>query len=128
MANSKTNTSKKKTQNTKSATKKTQAKKPASQTSTRKKATPAPAPAPIIEADNRSGAADYFHAFSKSRFFKPLITIVIVLAVIGLDLLISWNKYERFFGIVGIEIIIVALILAIKLAMSTNKETEKKEE
>ena len=126
MANSKTNTSKKKTQNTKSATKKTQAKKPASQTSTRKKA--APAPAPIIEADNRSGAADYFHAFSKSRFFKPLVNIVIVLAVIGLDLLISWNKYDRFFGIVGIEIIIVALVLAIKLAMSTNKETEKKEE
>ena len=122
----KTTTSKKKTQSTKSAPKKTQAKAPAKQPSARKKA--APAPAPVYEADNKSGAADYFHAFSKSRFFKPIVNTVIVFAVVGLDLLISWNKYDRFFGIIGIEIIIFALVLAIKLAMSTGKETDKKEE
>ena len=94
-------------------------KKPAPKTAAK------PKTAASRQAEPRSTAADYFHAFSKSRFFKPVVTVLIVLIVIGLDLLISWNKYDRFFKILGIEILITAVILVLKLALTSNKPETK---
>ena len=94
-------------------------KKPAPKTAAR------PKTAASRQAEPRSTAADYFHAFSKSRFFKPVVTVLIVLIVIGLDLLISWNKYDMFFKILGIEILITAVILVLKLALTSNKPETK---
>ncbi|MCR5617323.1 MAG: hypothetical protein K6F83_03430 [Clostridiales bacterium] len=77
--------------------------------------------------EEKSRFSDYFHAFSKSRFFAPVVMIIVILAVFGIDLLISLNKYDRFFKILGIEILIAAVILVIMLALSSNKpDTEDK--
>lgn len=94
-------------------------KKPAPKTAAKPK-TSAPK-----QAEPKSTAVDYFHAFSKSRFFKPVVAVLIVLVVIGLDFLISWNKFDRFFKILGIEILITAVILVLKLALSSNKPETK---
>ena len=94
-------------------------KKPAPKTAANPK-TPAPK-----QAEPKSTAVDYFHAFSKSKFFKPVVAVLIVLVVIGLDLLISWNNYDRFFKMLGIEILITAVILVLKLALSSNKSETK---
>ncbi|MBO7426085.1 MAG: hypothetical protein J6U23_10430 [Clostridiales bacterium] len=98
-------------------------KKPAAKTTAKTK-TAAPKQAPK-QVEPKSTAVDYFHAFSKSRFFKPVVAVLIVLVVIGLDLLISWNKYDRFFKILGIEILITAVILVLKLALTSNKPDTK---
>ena len=42
------------------------------------------------------GFADHFHAFAKTRFFKLIIYVVVFAAIMGLDLLISWNKFDTF--------------------------------
>ena len=100
--------------------KKTTAKKKPAQRSTAKPKASAPK-----QTEPKSTIADYFHAFSRSRFFKPVVAVLIVLVVIGLDLLISWNKYDRFFKILGIEILITAVILVLKLALTSNKPETK---
>lgn len=88
--------------------------------------TPKKAPVPSTTIDERSHFSDYFHAFTKSRFFKPVLIVLVILIVFGIDLLISFNNYDKFFKIWGIEMIVAAVILAIALALSSNKH-EKKE-
>lgn len=88
--------------------------------------TPKNAPVPSTTIDERSHFSDYFHAFTKSRFFKPVLIVLVILIVFGIDLLISFNNYDKFFKIWGIEMIVAAVILAIALALSSNKH-EKKE-
>ena len=98
--------------------------KPAAKKTTAKNA---PKSAPISSpSDEKSGFADYFHAFTKSKFFKPVIIIFVILVLFGIDLLISFNNYDKFLKIWGIEMIIAAVILAIALALTSNK-TDKKE-
>lgn len=54
--------------------------------------------------------ADYWHAFSKTRIFRPFMAIVIFGVVILLNLLIAWNNYDRFFMFTGIEMLILAAV------------------
>ena len=107
-------------QQKRTTTKKLASKKPANTT---KKAPPRKQE-PIIT-ENKSNSVDYFHAFSRSRFFKPVITILVILVVFGIDLLISLNHYDKFFKIMGIEIILVAVVLVIILAISTSRSGKK---
>jgi hypothetical protein len=56
----------------------------------------------------------------------PLIFIAAVLLITGIDLLISWNKYEMFFKILGVEILIavvVWVILTLVFSGRTKKDT-----
>ena len=43
----------------------------------------------------------------------PLIFIGSVILIVGIDLLVSWNKYEMFFKILGVEILIAVVVWAI---------------
>lgn len=71
--------------------------------------------------------ADYWLAFSKSKFFFPVMTILIVLITVLIDLLVSWNNYDRFFLILGIELILVAAVWIIGLVLSLGKESASDE-
>ena len=107
-------------QQKRTTTKKQASKKPANTT----KKPPVKRQEPVIS-ENKSNPADYFHAFSRSRFFKPVVTVLAILVVFGIDLLISLNHYDKFFKIMGIEIILVAVILVIILAISTSRSGKK---
>jgi xanthine/uracil permease len=54
----------------------------------------------------------------------PLIFIAAVLLITGLDLLISWNKFEMFFKILGVEILI-AVIVWVVLTLVFSGRTKK---
>lgn len=69
-------------------------------------------------------AIDYWHAFSKTKAFFPVMTVLIITVVVLLDLLISWNNFDRFFLILGIELVVVAVIWIIGLVMSIGNEAQ----
>ena len=71
---------------------------------------------------NTSGVADYFHAFSKTKFFAPVLTIVIIFVGVLLDVLFAWNNYDRFFLILGIELVVVAIAWIILLLVNLSSE------
>ncbi|MCR4557845.1 MAG: hypothetical protein K5779_08495 [Saccharofermentans sp.] len=61
----------------------------------------------------------------------PLIFIASVILITGLDLLISWNKYEMFFKILGVEILIAVIVwtvLTLVFSGRKNKDTEPAED
>ena len=64
---------------------------------------------------------DRFHA---SRFFRPAMTVGIITVLVLLDLLLSWNNYNRFFIILGIELIIAAVIWVIALGFNLGADLE----
>lgn len=81
-----------------------------------------PAPAP-----SKPGFADYYHAFTKTRVFRPIATIVIIILAVLINMLIAWNNYDRFFLFLGIELFIVAAIWLFGLLFSMSTDTAKKE-
>lgn len=68
------------------------------------------------------GFGDYWHYFTKTKAFLPVMTILISAVIVGLDLLISWNSYQRFFLFLGIEVIIAAVIWLIIMIYSLGSE------
>lgn len=56
------------------------------------------------------GFGDFFHAFSKTSAFKFILFFLIFILAFALNLLLSWNDFDRFFLISGIEIIIAACV------------------
>ncbi len=69
------------------------------------------------------GASDWWHAFTKSMFFKPCMTIFVILILFGLNMLISLNKFDKFFAICGLEIIVAAFFWIIKLVLSSSSNS-----
>ena len=57
-----------------------------------------------------SGFSSAFSKFASSKAAKPLIFLAVVILIVGIDLLVSWNKYEMFFKILGVEILIAVVI------------------
>lgn len=94
---------------------KTSGKRKSSSSSSRKRTTSSPS--------FSSTVADYFHAFSKTRFFVPVMTCVVVTILVLLDLLFAWNDYDRFFKILGFELLIVGIIWVIGLVLSFGEST-----
>ena len=66
---------------------------------------------------------DYFHAFSRTKFFVPVATFTIITALVLLDLLISWNRYDVFFKVLGFELLITGIIWVIGLVLSFGEST-----
>ncbi len=66
---------------------------------------------------------DYFHAFSKTRFFVPVASVVVIALLILVDMLLAWNDYDRFFKIMGFELLIVGIIWVIGLVLSFGEST-----
>ena len=67
--------------------------------------------------------ADYWLAFSKSRAFFPVMTITTITLIVLIDLLISWNSFDRFFIMLGIELILAAVIWITGLVLSLGKDS-----
>lgn len=57
-----------------------------------------------------SGFSSLFNRFASSKAATPLIFLASVILIVGIDLLVSWNKYEMFFKILGVEILIAVVI------------------
>ena len=100
---------------------KTTSKKSGGKTAPRKTSSSRKQPAP-----QQSGpsAADIWEMFKGSKFFAPVITIVAIFLMIGLDLLFSWNKFELFFKILGVELIIAFAVWIINLMISLGKDNK----
>lgn len=67
-------------------------------------------------------AGDIWNMFKDSRFFAPVITILAVFLIIGLDLLFSWNNFELFFKILGVELILAFAVWIINLMVSLGRD------
>ncbi len=67
-------------------------------------------------------AGDIWNMFKDSRFFAPVITIIAVFLIIGLDLLFSWNNFELFFKILGVELILAFAVWIINLMVSLGRD------
>ena len=99
-----------------------QRKKPANSNSNRtttRKTTTRKQPEPVN--------VSYFDAFRKSKFFWPLATVVIIVVGGLLDILFAWNNYDRFFLILGIELILVAIAWIVMLLLSLGSEVMSEE-
>ena len=104
------------------STKAASSKKPARTTTQRSSARRT---APPVQVE--SGVSSLFSKFASSKAAKPLIFIAAVILITGIDLLVSWNKYEMFFKILGIEILIavvVWVILTLVFSGRTKKDTD----
>ena len=113
-------TAKKKTGSTGRNTSQSQRKKPQSA----RKASSAPASSNRKKKDDvvEVGFGDYWHYFTKTKVFLPIMTVVISAVIVGLDLLIAWNSYQRFFLFLGVEVIIAAVIWLIIMIYSLGSE------
>lgn len=65
-----------------------------------------------------------FRRFTKTVIFKPLLGALIITLIIFLDVLIAWNSFDIFFKIVGFEIIIVAIVVAIYFMFHISSSSE----
>ena len=75
--------------------------------------------------NNRSGSSGSRSGQrSSQRSNQPVMTVLIITVVVLLDLLISWNNFDRFFLILGIELVVVAVIWIIGLVMSIGNEAQ----
>lgn len=67
-------------------------------------------------------AGDIWNMFKDSKLFAPVITIVAIFLIIGLDLLFSWNNFELFFKILGVELILAFAVWIINLMVSLGRD------
>ena len=58
----------------------------------------------------------------------PLIFIAAVLVITGIDLLVSWNKFELFFKILGVEILIAVAVWIVMTLVFSRKNTKDSNE
>ncbi|MBO4459287.1 MAG: hypothetical protein J5778_01370 [Clostridiales bacterium] len=74
------------------------------------------------------GFGDYLHQFIKSKAFVPVITVLIIAVIIGLDFLFSLNDYNKFFTILGVELLIALIcwIIAMLISFGTRKNSSNK--
>ena len=77
--------------------------------------------APVKE---ESGFAGVINKFADSKAAMPVIFLGAVILIVGLDLLISWNKYEMFFKILGIELLIAALVWGVMTMVFSGKKNK----
>ena len=94
--------------------------KSARSTSTRRTTTRNSAPV-----QEESGFVGLVKKFASSKASSPIIFIAAVLLIVGIDLLISWNKYAMFFKILGIEVLLAVIVWVIlTLVFSRKKNTD----
>ena len=80
-----------------------------------------------VPQETGSGFADAFKKFASTRAAMPLIFLGAVLLIVGLDLLISWNKYEMFFKILGIEVLLAVIVWVVLTLFFSGKNMMKSE-
>lgn len=75
-------------------------------------------------AREESGFAKVINKFAASKAAMPVIFLAVVILIVGLDLLISWNKFEMFFKILGIELLIAAFVWALMTMVFSGKKNK----
>ena len=75
--------------------------------------------APVNEG---SGFGELIGKFASSKASKPVIFIAVVLLIVGIDLLISWDKYAMFFKILGIEVLLAVIVWVILTLVFSSKK------
>lgn len=59
-----------------------------------------------------------------SHLMMPIIFIIVVLVIIGIDLLFAWNDFSRFFKILGVEILAAVIVWILKMVFSKQNSSE----
>ena len=77
--------------------------------------------APVQE---ESGFGGLIRKFASSKASSPVIFIAVVLLIVGIDLLISWDKYAMFFKILGIEVLLAVIVWVILTLVFSRKNTD----
>ena len=54
----------------------------------------------------------------------PVIFIIAVLVITGIDLLFAWNDFSRFFKILGVEILAAVIIWIMKMVFSKSRSSD----
>lgn len=54
----------------------------------------------------------------------PVIFIIAVLVIVGLDLLFAFNDFSRFFKILGVEILAAVIVWVLKMVFAKSKSSE----
>ena len=54
----------------------------------------------------------------------PIIFIIAVLVIVGLDLLFAFNDFSRFFKILGVEILAAVIVWVLKMVFAKSKSSE----
>ena len=117
------NTSRSRSTSSSRGAKKSTSGKSARSTSTRR--TSGRNTAPVQE---ESGFVAVVKKFAASKASSPIIFIAAVLLIVGIDLLISWDRYAMFFKILGIEVLLAVIVWVIlTLVFSGKKNTDSDE-
>ena len=53
----------------------------------------------------------------------PVVSVVVITFLILIDMLLAWNDYDKFFKIMGFELLIVGIIWVIGLVLSFGEST-----
>ena len=75
-----------------------------------------------------TGFAGVVKKFASSKAASPIIFIAAVLLIVGIDLLVSWNTYDLFFKILGIEVLIAVVVWVILTLVFSRKNTAGSED
>ena len=97
--------------------------KTARSTSTRRTSTRNAAPV-----QEESGFVAAVKKFAASKASSPIIFIASVLLIVGIDLLISWDKYAMFFKILGIEVLLAVIVWVILTLVFSGKKNADSDE
>ena len=54
----------------------------------------------------------------------PVIFVIVVLVIVGLDLLFAFNDFSRFFKILGVEILAAVIVWVLKMVFAKSKSSE----
>jgi len=65
--------------------------------------------------------------FIRSKAFVPVITVVIIALIIGLDFLFSMNDYNKFFTILGVELLIALICWIIITLIGIGKRRSEQD-
>lgn len=59
-----------------------------------------------------------------SRMMTPIIFVIVVLVIVGIDLLLTWNDYSKFFKFLGVEIFAAVIVWVLKVVFTKSKSSD----
>ena len=83
--------------------------------------------AKTASAQGESFFAKFISKFASSKAAMPLIFLAGIILLIGIDLLVSWNSFEVFFKILGVETLIAVFVWVIMTLVFSRRSTKEPE-
>ncbi len=59
------------------------------------------------------------------RLSMPIIFIAVILVIVGIDLLITWNDFNGFFKLLGIELLVAVVVWILKLVFNKSRSSDE---